>query len=752
MPRVVCQKYPRPGAPGGAGTQKGMQKGLRTRWPRRCAWLAALLAAALAVAVASDRALQQRVPHCVAAQTRELVVEVKAAHWPAANESSRRVRRERVRLEIQVMDDELPHCTDLTGRRLRLNWHFPPDLRAGEIWRVAAEVRVPWGYQNPGGFDYERWLMANGLNGTGYIRHGRRLGELSQTLRRRLQREIEHSVQRLRTGGHLLALATGNAGLLTDDDWLLLRRTGTVHLLVISGLHVGLVAVIGFAMGSVIARSMPRLLPRVPAGWVAAGISLGAAAAFVWLSGAGVPAVRAATMSAFGVAAFVAGRAVPAWRWLGFAAIVVVCMEPLALLTNGFWLSFGAVCLLLGGFANRAPRHGWLHGLVRAQAIMVLGMTPLVALTGGEAAPGAGLANLYAVPWVSLVVVPLVLLSLVTSFLIPPLAPLCWSGADAALSSLLGYLHWLDWSGVHALPISLHQGLACLLALGCMMCAYHPRAILACLPLYAMGFAVLTERPPLGEVRVVALDVGQGSAVLVDTHRHRLLYDTGARFPSGFDLGAAVVLPAIAATGPRALDRMIVSHGDLDHAGGARAVLDGVEVDSLIANVAGLGGQACTRGDNWTWDGVHFAILHPPESSPLQGNNGSCVLQVTARGGRLIVAGDVELEAERLLAAHGLEPAELLFAPHHGSNTSSSRRFIEAVRPRFVIAMAGFGNRYGHPHPAVVGRYRQLGAQIWVTGRDGALTWRSHEPDRMRAARLERRMPWSWWINQAPDP
>ena len=745
MPRVLLQKYLRFGKPAGTvGHNGGCAGGVR-----QLVWLGALCATALAAGVAGARALQQRVPHCVADQTRDLSVEIRAADWSRAKNSR---HLDRVRVEVNVLEDEYSHCVDLAGRRLRLNWHAPPALQVGELWRVAAEVRVPWGFQNPGGFDYERWLMANGVHGTGYIRKGRRQGAAEPGLRQRVLQTIADSVKGLRNRGHLLALATGSSRWLGDDDWLLLRRTGTVHLLVVSGLHVGLVAVIGFVAGSVFSRTMPWLLPWVPAGWLAAAVSLGAVAGFVWLSGAGVPSIRAGVMSAFGVIAFVSGRAVSSWRWLALAAVVVVCMDPLALLTNGFWLSFGAVCLLVSGFANRAPRHGWLHGLVRAQLIMVLGMTPLVALTSGEAAPGAVMANLYAVPWVSFVVVPLVLLSLTASLLLPSLAPLCWASADAAVSSLLGYLHWLDWPGVYPLPIGLHQGIACLLALGCMLSSCTWRVVLACLPLYAVGIVVLAERPPFGEVRVMSLDVGQGSAVLIDTYRHRLLYDAGARFPSGFDLGAAVVLPAIAATGPRVLDRMIVSHGDLDHAGGAGAVLDAVRVDSLIADVAGLGGKACLSGDNWTWDGVRFSILHPPGSSGLRGNNASCVLDITARSGRLLVAGDIEREAERLLVGRGLEPVDLLFAPHHGSNTSSSRSLLEALRPRLVIAMAGFPNRYGHPHATVVGRYRELDARLWITGRDGALTWRSEEPDRIQAARRNRRSLWRWWINQPPDP
>ncbi len=705
-----------------------------------------MLAAGVAFALAMEKALSERVPHCVAEQTRELVVKIRAADAPAGNRA-----RERLRLDVRVIGDNTRHCIDLTGRRLRLNWHFPPSVQAGDIWSLEAEVRTPWGYRNPGGFDYERWLMANGVHGTGYVRNGERMGDSAPTLLEQARRAIGEQVRRFRNRAHLVALATGDGRYLGDHDWALLRRTGTVHLLVVSGLHVGLVAAFALVAGRGIARLVPWSLPWVPLGHVAAAISLGAVAGFVWLCGAGIPAVRAGVMASCGVMAHVAGRSVAPGRWLALAAIAVLIVQPLAPLGAGFWLSFGAVCLLIGGFAGRAPAFRWLPGLARAQWIMVLGMTPLVACVTGEVAPVAGIANLYAVPWVSLVVVPLVLSGLVSSVLAPPLSDLCWIGADAALSALLGFLHWLEGAGVGRLPIGPGQLAACLVALACLASAGNWRAVLACLPLYAVGLVVPDQRPAFGEVRVLALDVGQGSAILIDTRRHRLLYDTGARFASGFDLGEAVVLPAIAATGFPRLDRMIVSHGDIDHAGGARAVLDGVPVGSVIANVPGLGGQPCSRGEVWTWDGVAFEILHPPEPFALTGNDASCVLRVVARSGSVLLPGDIERGAERLLLQRGLAPVDLLFAPHHGSNTSSTRRFVKTLSPRIAVAMAGFGNRYGHPHPAVVERYRQAGAELQVTGRDGALAWTSDRPGQIEGRRRERRSSWDWWTNRPPD-
>ena len=693
-----------------------------------------------------DRGLALRVPHCVSEQTRELLAKVTQARPADRSEPV-----ERVRLNVSVLDDRQPHCVDLTGRGLRLNWHLPPDIAVGETWRLSARVRAPWSFRNPGGFDYERWLMANGLNGTGYVRRGERVAASLPTGRERARQAVVEQVEDKRNAAHLLALATGDGQWLSDADWSLLRRTGTIHLLVVSGLHVGLVAAFGLLLGQGVARTIPAVLVWLPAGRIATVVSLAGVAGFVWLSGAGIPAVRAGVMCLFGVLAFAAGRAVPAGRWLALAAVAVVLVVPLAPLANGFWLSFGAVCLLLVGFTNRSPPYGWLTGLLRAQWIMVLGMTPLVAFVASETAPAAGIANLYAVPWVSLVVVPLVLLGLLSSMVSPTLAETCWSGADAALSALLGVLHWLDVAGVRHAPIEPWQLVAALVALGFLLCVRTWRAALACLPLYAAGLVVLDRAPPFGEVRITGLDVGQGTAVLVDTRRHRLLYDAGARFPSGFDLGEAVVVPAIAATGRARLDRLVISHGDLDHAGGARAVLDAVPVQSVMTNVAGFAGEPCVRGQRWVWDGVEFAILHPSRNDGERGNDASCVLLVSARGGRVLLPGDIEKRAERRLLANNLQPVDLLFAPHHGSNTSSSHWFVAATQPAIAIATAGLGNHYGHPHPAVVRRYKRAGAGVWNTGRDGALIWSSQRPREILAYRLHGTSFWTWWINRAPS-
>ncbi|MYG13036.1 MAG: DUF4131 domain-containing protein, partial [Gammaproteobacteria bacterium] len=345
----------------------------------RCLMWLLLVGLAVASLLGMARSgLSARVPHCAAEAPRNLTVGVlEVASSPS---------QDRSRLQVAVRRDHSLECVDLSGRRLRLNWHFPPPIQVGEVWRVEAKVRAPWGYRNPGGFDYERWLFGNGIDGVGYIRSGEPLLAPLKNLRQRVRATVAERLADRRHGAHLRALATGDGSALTDAEWALLRRTGTVHLLVVSGLHVGLVALLGYGLGAAAARLVPAALVWLPAGWLAAAFSLAAMTGFVWLCGADPPALRAGVMSGLAALAFAGGRRAPVASWLALAAVMVICVDPGAVLTQGFWLSFGAVAVLIAGFANRMPVLGWVASLFRAQVLMVLAMTVMTATVVGEVA------------------------------------------------------------------------------------------------------------------------------------------------------------------------------------------------------------------------------------------------------------------------------------------------------------------------------------------------------------------------------
>ncbi len=712
---------------------------------RRVLWCFVVVVVACRVFAAAWYALEDRVPHCVGDAARQLVVELLRVDAVDAS---------RARLHARVVDDRVPDCVNLAGKRLRLNWYYPPGLAVGDEWQVTAVVRSPWGYQNPGGFDYERWLMSEGLNGTGYVREGRLIRSAPPRLVDRYRTWVVEQLGQLQHRGYLLALATGQSDLMTDQDWNTLRRTGTVHLLVISGLHVGLVAVFGYTLGLVVARLVPGMGLWMTATHVAAATSILCATSFTWMSGMQVPAVRACLMAACAAIVLTLGRTVPAHGWWLAAVACVLGVYPLSIFDQGFWLSFGAVLVLIVGLANRVPRPGRAAGLIRAQSLMLLGMTPLVAVVVGEISTIAGPANLVAVPLLSIVVVPFVLLGLVASTVDFELGLLAWRAADAMLSLLFNYLALLESFDTRAVDGGTWLGAASVLGIAMLLAAPDWRAVVSVVPLWATWMIIdLTSVPP-GEVRVTALDVGQGSAALIDTTSHRLLFDAGARFPSGFDLGAAVVVPAIGVTGFNRLDKLVVSHGDNDHAGGAQAVSARVPTLEFITTGTNAASVPCVKGQRWVWDGVRFEFLHPKlrrgNAGERADNDSSCVLLVTAGKRHVLLTGDIGRLVEIGLAAELPSPITVLFAPHHGSATSSSRRFVTATEPRVVIVSAGFKNRYGHPRPDVVARYLAVGAEIWITGRDGALIWESQHPLNVKAWRHTRR---AWWVNRPPhDP
>ncbi len=639
------------------------------------------------------------------------------------------------RIAATVLEEHSVPCTDLAGARLRLNWYRAPDnLSAAQVWRVSARVREPWGFQNPGGFDYERWLVANGFSGTGYVRHGQLRWREDASLRERTSARIMRAIEASGAArpGALAAIVVGHSGAVDRETWQLLRTTGTVHLFVVSGLHISLVMGLGVLGGRLASRiflisGLPPGRPRLPV-----ACSLASGAVYAWLAGGSVPTIRAYFMAVAVTLVWVAGRRLAPWPVFLLAITMVVGAMPLSVFTQGFYLSFAAVAVLVTFFSGLWPRPRWFTGLLLAQLALWIGMTPWVAAWVGEVPVGSGVANLVAVPVVSLVVVPAALLG---AAVLPvdtwAAHTLLWV-AGMVLDVLLDILRVLQ--GVHIA----HVGPGMLAFTGSTTAAAlvlarpQPFLLLLLAPLWLLWLLPGQLMPGPGEVRVTALDVGQGSAVLVDTHKHRLVYDTGARYASGFDLGEAVVVPALAATGSRQVDALLISHGDNDHAGGAGAIRDRLPVARTLVH------EDCRAGLSWTWDGVKFSVVYPGRAVRASGNNQlSCVLAVDAPGGRTLLTGDIDRSVE--IAILDVLPAgiDVLLVPHHGSRSSSSVPFIAHTKPRFALISAGRGNAYGHPHATVVERYLKRGSAVCVTAQRGALQWYSRQPQRIRSWRNE---------------
>lgn len=609
--------------------------------------------------------------------------------------------------------------------RMRLAWYGGPPVLAGERWRLAVNLKRPHGLVNPQRFDYEAWLLAQRIGATGTIKVGERLapatglGGWRDALRQRLL-----AVPAWGRQGGIAALVLGDGSGLTAEDWRLLQHTGTVHLMVISGQHIALLSGFLYGLAALLARlgAWPQRLPWLPC---ACALALGGALVYGLLAGFEVPVRRACVMVALVLLWRLRFRHLgAAWPLLA-ALLVVLLLEPLASLQPGFWLSFSAVAVLALAFAGRLGAWGWWHGLTRAQWTTAIGLLPMMLILGLPVSSSGPLANLLAVPWVGLVVVPLALFG--TLLLPVPLLGegLLWlaGGALQLLFALLGLIAgWLPaW-----LPSELPWWVWSLAALGAALLLLP-----AGVPLRLPGLALLlpallvpAQGPEDGQADVWVLDVGQGLSVLVRTREHSLLYDAGPRF-GDFDSGERIVLPSLRALNLRRLDLLLVSHADNDHAGGAAAVAAGMPVARVISGeparlARSLAAEACESGHSWQWDGVTFRLWQWPQAAP--GNPRSCVLQVEAEGERLLLTGDIDAAAEQALVQSGFPLAShWLLAPHHGSRSSSSQPFIDAVGPQHVLITRSRHNAFGHPHPQVLARYQAAGVAVHDTAYAGAL-------------------------------
>ena len=629
---------------------------------------------------------------------------------------------------------------------VRLTWYRPPrTIQAGEALALIARLRAPHGARNPGGFDYEQWLLVTGHGATGYVRAEAREAPTSPALASswlRLRARIAQRIGDVLGDGDgaalVTALAIGERYRFTEQHWADFRRTGTSHLVAVSGLHIAMLGALVF----VVLRALWIRLPQPLASFdleVAAVASIASTVYYSVLTGFAIPAQRSLLMIAIALGLLVSRRAVGAFQVLAATLLAAVIWDPFAPLSASFWPSFVAVAILLALSAARRLRSAAETRVRRtARAAVEIGalqwsigsaLLPLTAVFFGEISAIGPVVNLVAIPLFNLVLVPLTLLATLVVQV-------------DALSATVGppLLHAVGWlaaqtvAGLHALAsepfaafrVSAPPAATVALAVAGVALAMpaHP------LPGRRLGWlAVLPmlwpapDAPEAGNVRVVVLDVGQGLAVSVATRSHRLLFDAGPRFGSGFDSGEDLVVPALAASWPRVLDRLIVSHADNDHAGGAPAVLAAYpDADVLEGPDVALRGRVCQRGERWEWDGVRFAILHPPlPFSPL-GNESSCVLRIEARTGSVLITGDIEARGEQALLQSAELASDVVIVPHHGSGTSSSPAFVAATKARYALVSAGYENRWGFPKPAVRARWADSGASVLVTADGGALT------------------------------
>jgi len=617
---------------------------------------------------------------------------------------------------------------DASPERLRLSWYDDaPELLPGDCLRVRAKLDTPHGSANPGAFDYEAWLWREGVDAAGYVKDAGTcdaapvvtIDRLRAIARERLDNVLGDAPMR----GIVEALTIGARGAITDEQWAVLRATGTTHLVAISGLHIGLIAAWLFVLARWLALRAPGgMPPRV----VAAIVALAGAGLYAALAGFALPTQRALVMVAAGLFAVVAMRDMAPSRILALAAIAVVLWQPDAVIAPGFWLSFGAVAwiLYLAPFRGRSR----LLALGRLQVGLVVGLMPLTFLFFGQGSLVAPLVNAALIPLATILVPVLLLLTLLT---------FAWPLVGAPLLSGVAKLLALGWPALAAVaqwPLADLQlavpGLeAVVLALLGIAWLLAPRGLpgrwagaVLILPA-VVGWQPALGTIPAGQYRLTMLDVGQGLAVVVRTRDHTLLFDAGPAFRTGFDAGEAIVVPYMRHIRRTRIDTLVISHGDLDHAGGADAVTGSLTVDQR----RGAGTDApCRAGQHWSWDGVDFRFLYPRATdigNSRNRNARSCVLRIASAAGSVLLTGDLEGAGERRLVERDAPAigSDVLVVGHHGSDSSSSEAFVQAVSPRLALISAGWRNRWGFPAPAVVARLQDAGARIVNTADSGAL-------------------------------
>ncbi len=650
------------------------------------------------------------------------------------------------------------------------------EVQPGERWQLSVRLQRPHGNANPHGFDYEVWLLEQGVRATGYVRPGEQ-GNLRQDrfvwsfsnvvehCRAALRHRIRQTLDGKPYAGVIVALVVGDQRAISQSDWKVFNRTGIGHLVSISGLHITMVAGLFAWLASWLWRhsfftcaQLPLLLPAQK---VAALAGVGIALLYVLLAGFGVPAQRTLYMLAVVALALWFGRLTQVSHVLCAALGLVLLLDPWAVLAPGFWLSFGAVAIILYATAGRtsAPQTRLRAALelgVRTQYVVTVGLVPLTMLMFSQVSLVSPLANALAIPLISLVVTPL---SLAGSMLPAPLSTMLLHAAHFGIEMLASVLGLLSAQPLAVWSAPVPEPWVFCFALAGTVWMLAPRGwphrwlgLLAWIPL-------LTGKPlapPAGQVAVTVFDVGQGMALLIETSGHRLLYDTGPLYSAESNGGNRVLLPYLAARGIERLDGMIVSHSDVDHSGGALAVLQAIPVDWVASSLwldhaivaAAPVHRRCVGGQAWTWDGVRFEMLHPTLASyqdlGLKPNARGCTLRISAAGRSLLLAGDIEAAQETELLARagaGLR-ADVLLVPHHGSGTSSTHAFLSAVAPSLALYQLGYRNRYRHPKLEVVERYRAMGIAQVRTDQSGALQIDSSASFTPRAYRSEHARYW----------
>lgn len=631
---------------------------------------------------------------------------------------------------------------------IRLSWRDnKTHLRVGDGWQLVARIKRIHGTQNQGAFDYEAWALQKGLRATGYVVSGNPankflthhwyyhpIDQIRQVVGNKIRLRLPDSL----TSPWLLALTIGERSGISQSSWQVLRNTGTNHLMAIAGLHIGIMAGFAHWLCAWIWRRFPWLLLRLPASHAGAYAALCIALFYSALAGFSIPTQRASIMLIIFILTLLSKRKINVWHSWSFALLMVLLINPLTVLTESFWLSFGTIALIIYGMKGRLAAKGFWWHWGRVQWVIAVGLIPLSLFFFRECSIVSFVANSIAIPWLGFFILPFCFLSILFLFISPPIATVLLACADKSLGLLwivltwFSKLHFATWHlfipnhGI--LIITMFAFIFLLLPSG------FPGRWLAFFWLLPIIF-YKPPKPTLGDFWLTLLDVGQGLAVVVQTKTHLLVYDAGPKYLASSDMGERIVLPYLETIGANQIDLLVISHGDNDHSGGAQAILNALPVRKLKTSVPekflAQPASYCLSGESWQWDNVQFKFIYPSVDKLKLNNNSSCVLTIDNGSQRVLLTGDIEKLAERTLLLNNPSElsAHLLIAPHHGSKTSGLETFVTAVHPNIVLYAVGYRNRYHFPHYSVVKAYARIHAQQLSTSDSGAIHFKFQKGD-----------------------
>lgn len=637
-------------------------------------------------------------------------------------------------------------------------------LQAGQTWRLKAKLRPAYGRYNESGFDYQKWLLAESYMGKGSVKEATLIRSFPQNLKRyfhntrqKIYNEISIKLAASTHKAMLLALAMGERSKMTQQDWLILQHSGTSHLLAISGLHIGIAALWSYWLVFYLWRFLPfklgaRLCHLYPAQRVASIASLLGAFSLLLVSGFGLPAQRAFIMLAIFVISRWFGYYYRLSSILGIALFAVLLINPFSVLSISFWLSFIAVFVIAIILQNQLSAKNKLLEWVQLNTKLCLIMLVISVIFFDLLSLVSIIANIILIPLVSFILIPILYFALLLNLIIEPLAKLFYWLSDQVIS----LVYWLQFelTKINQLVAKFEIPLIGYIAIGFfILLMLLPNKLFSkkiYLPiLMSLILAFSSTRPPKN-FEMVVFDIGQGLAIWIQTPDGNLLYDTGWG-NANYALATSVILPFLDGRKIKSIDKFIISHDDSDHSGGIMQVLEAQEVAEIISGepLDTFYSTSCHDYPAWSWSGIQFKFIpHLPNTKKRQGNNASCVLAVKTAAGSILLTGDIQKQAERVLVDAGIEPFDILIAAHHGSNTSSTPHFVEQVKPKFVVFSAGYDNQWNFPKKAVVERFIKINSQIWITYRDGAIHITMHTADDSPKFKVnsQRKMSPHFWL------